>query len=75
MGLLRDDLLERSAPNLRESSRIWRVWGCAALQARSKQARNYPKIAAITAMQIGLVTVENSMPSRAKLKPTLYLAA
>lgn len=34
-------------------------------------ARNHPKIAAITAMQIGLVTVENSMPSRAKLKPTL----
>lgn len=36
---------------------------------------SHPKTAAIRAIQIGLVTVENRIPSRAKLKPTLYLAA
>lgn len=36
---------------------------------------SHPKIAAIRAIQIGLVTVENRIPSRAKLKPTLYRAA
>ena len=35
----------------------------------------HPKTAAIRAIQIGLVTVENRIPSRAKLKPTLYRAA